>query len=149
MTAPADSRPHTDAAIAAIRSLALLRASEVLVDRGRPPTGSGWQGEPKVSVFIPFVIVYPSPGSPDGSVAEAAEYLDYSAQATCVSASSEAVESVMDLVKAAWVNTSIPVPGRFCYPGQVLAEGQISRDDAVAPPVHYVTLRVGWRTQAT
>jgi hypothetical protein len=82
-------------------------------------------------------------------VAEPAEYLDYSAQATCVSASSEAAESVVDLVKEAWVNTSIPVAGRFCYPGIVLAEGQMTRDDAVAPPVHYVILRVGWRTQAT
>jgi hypothetical protein len=148
VTAPAEARPHTDAAVKAIEDLVEAQASTVLVGRGVPPPGSGWQGEPGISVFRPFVVVYPSPGSPDGSLAEPMEYLDYSAQATCVSASSEAVESVVDLVKVAWVNAPIPVPGRFCYRGQVLSEGQVSREDSVAPAIHYVTLRVGWRTQA-
>lgn len=149
MTAPAPGRDHTNAAVLAIEQLVTDTAGSVLVGRGRQPEGSGWQGEPKMSIFRPYVVIYPSPGIPDGPLAEPAEYLDYSAQATCVGASQETAEQVSDLVKTAWVNTSIPVAGRFCYPGQVLSEGPVTRDDAVAPPVHYTTIRVGWRTQAT
>jgi hypothetical protein len=149
VTAPAASRAHTDAAIAAIEAEALSRASPLLVGRGEPPEGSGWQTEPGSGTFRPFVVVYPYPGSPDGSVAEPAEYLDYRAQATCVGASQESAEAVADLVKAAWVNASIPVAGRFCYRGQSVLSNPVTRDDAESPPIHYAVVQVEWRTQAS
>jgi hypothetical protein len=148
VTAPAPGRIHTDAAIQAIETLIEARASRVLVGRGEPPNGSGFTTEPGDAMFIPYVVVYPYSGTPDGSVAEPAEYLDYRAQATCVGASQEGAEAVADLVKAAWVNTTIPVAGRFCYRGQVLVDTPVTRDDAEAPPVHFAVLQVTWRTQA-
>jgi hypothetical protein len=149
VTVPAPSRIHTDAAIAAIEAEAEVRASPLLVGRGEPPAGSGWQVEPGSGTYRPFVVVYPNPGTPDGSVAEPAEYLDYRAQATCVGASQESAEAVADLVTAAWVNTSIPVSGRFCYPGRVVVSNPVTRDDAESPPVHYAVIQVEWRTQAS
>lgn len=148
MTAPASVRIHTDAAVAAIEALAALRASPLLIGRGEPPAGAGWQEEPGSGTYIPFVVVYPSPGTPDGSLALPVEYLDYRIQATCVSASQEGTEAIADLVTAAWVNTSIPVSGRFCYPGQMVVSNPVIRDDAESPPVHYAVIQVQWRTQA-
>ena len=76
-------------------------------------------------------------------------FLDYRAQATCVSASSEGAEAVTDLVKTAWVNAPLIVSGRSSYPGVVVVERPITRDDSVSPAVHYSILQVSWRTQAT
>lgn len=148
MTAPASSRTHTDAAVEAIRTVATTQASKVLVGRGRVPEGAGWQTEPGAATFRPYVVVYPYPGTPDGSLAEPVEYLDYRAQATCVGASQEGAEAVADLVKTAWVNVSLPVSGRFSYRGQMLVDNPIIRDDSEAPPVHFAVLQVTWRTQA-
>ncbi|MEU8199289.1 hypothetical protein AB0C10_36440 [Microbispora amethystogenes] len=147
MTAPAPARPHTDAAVAAIQAAATAQSSQVLVGRGQQPPGSGWQGEPGDSKFRPYVAVYPSPGTPDGPVADPVEYLDYRAQATCVAATQEGAEAVADLVKAAWVNAPLPVVGRSSYPGVPLVDRQATRDDTTSPPVHYAVLEVGWRTQ--
>ncbi len=147
MTSPAPARPHTDAAVAAIEAVVSARAATVLVGRGGQPAGSGWQGEPGASAFRPYVVVYPSPGVPDGPVADPVEYLDYQAQATCVAATQEGAEAVADLVKEAWVNAPLPVAGRASYPGQVDTDRPASRDDTVSPPLHYAVLAVSWRTQ--
>lgn len=149
MTTPALSRPHTSAAIKAIEDLVLARAGQILVGRGVQPAGSGWQGEPGASIFRPYVVVYPWPGTPDGSVALPVEYLDYSAQATCVGATQEGAEAVSDLVKAAWVNASLTVTDRSSYPGQITTDRPVTRDDSISPPVHYAVVQVTWRTQAT
>lgn len=148
MTAPAGSRTHTDAAVLAIQTTATEQASKVVVGRGRVPEGAGWQTEPGAASFRPYVVVYPYPGSPDGSLAEPAEYLDYRAQATCVGASQQGAEAVADLVKVAWVNVPLPIVGRFSYRGQMILDNPITRDDAEAPPVHFAVLQVTWRTQA-
>lgn len=147
MTAPAAARPHTDAAMSAIEAVAATRASQVLVGRGTQPDGSGWQGEPRDSVFRPYAVVFPSPGTPDGSVADPVEYLDYRAQATCVAATQEGAEAIADLVKEAWVNAALPISGRTSYLGQLIVDQPVTRDDTVAPPVHYAVVQVAWRTQ--
>jgi hypothetical protein len=149
VTSPAPARPHTDAAVTAIQTTATAQVSQVLVGRGVQPPGSGWQGEPGASVFRPYVVVYGTPGVPDGSVADPVEYLDYTAQATCVAATSEGAEAVADLVKAAWINAPLIVAGRASYPGQVLTDRPATRDDMTSPPAHYAVLQVRWRTQRT
>jgi hypothetical protein len=148
VTAPASGRIHTDAAVLAIETLVAEQASNVIVGRGKRPAGGGFTTEPGSGTFIPYVVIYPFPGSPDGSVAEPVEYLDYRAQATCVAASQEGAEAVADLVKSAWVNAALPVSGRFCYPGQMNVDNPVTRDDAEAPPIHFAVLQVTWRTQA-
>lgn len=148
MTAPASSRTHTDAAVLAIETLAAATASSVLVGRGVDPIGAGWQEAPGTGTFRPYVVIYSYPGTPDGPLAEPAEYLDYRAQATCVGATQEGAEAVADLVKEAWVNAPLPISGRFSYRGQMYVDNPVIRDDSEAPPVHFTTLQVVWRTQA-
>ncbi|MDF5758615.1 hypothetical protein [Spongiactinospora sp. TRM90649] len=147
MTTPAPARPHSDAAVAAIEAVVSAQASQILVGRGVQPPGSGWQGEPGASVHRPYVVLYPMTGTPDGSVADAVEYLDYQAQATCIAATQDGAEAVADLVKTAWVNAPLPVVGRASYPGQVQLDRPASRDDTISPSLHYAVVQVSWRTQ--
>lgn len=144
----AAGRPHTVAVISAIRAEATARSSPLLVGQGERPAGSGWQGEPGRTKYIPYAIVYPFPGRPDGDLADPSRYLDYSVQVTCVGSTSEASEAAMDLAKAALVDRPLSVPDRFSYRGQLITDQPSTRDDDVAPPVHYSIIQVTWRTQA-
>ena len=137
----AAAAPHTTAIVTA------LEAAGVAVGRGLQPAGSGWQGQEGASVHVPYVVLYPSPGTVDGTVAEPTEYLDYACQLTCVAATQDAAETVADLVKSTLVDKPLTVTGRASYRGQLLLSRGPERDDAVAPPVHYVVLQLGWRTQ--
>lgn len=143
MPSVAAAAPHTDAVVAA------LEGADILVDRGQAPDGAGWQGEPGYSQFRAYVVLYPSPGVPDGSIAEPTEYLGYSCQATCIAATQVGAERLADAVKALFVNQLLDVAGRSSYRGQLLLDRPVSRDDAVTPPEHYAVLQLGWITQAT
>lgn len=137
----ARARPHTDAVVAA------LAAAQVLVGRGKEPAGSGWAGEPGKSSFAPYVVLYPAPGTADGELVDPNEYLDYTCQLTCVAATSEGVEAVMDAAKTALVGQRLTVAGRQCYPVYLTPLSRpISRDDQVSPPVHFGVLEIGFRT---
>lgn len=137
----AAARPHTDAVVV------LLEAADLLVGRGEAPDEGGWQGEEGASVFVPYVVLYPSPGSTDGPVTDPSEYLIYTVQGNCVAASQEGAEAVADLMKTALVDVPLTVQGRASYPGLLVLDRPASRDDTVAPPVHYAVLQVSWRTQ--
>lgn len=137
----AAARPHTDAVVAALEAAALL------VGRGQQPAGSGWQGEPGQSEHVGYVVVYPSPGLTDGNIADPHEYLDYTVQATCVAATQEGAEAVMDLVKSALVGARLAVAGRSSYPVYLLLDLPVRRDDQIAPPVHYSVAQFRVRTQ--
>lgn len=142
MTSPvAPSRPHTDAVKAA------LEDADLPVGRGEQPPGSGWHGEPGVSVFSPYVVLFPTSGRPDGNVSEPHAYLDYSVQVTVVAATSDGAEAAADIVKATLIGLRLHVAGRSSYRGQLLVDRPIARDDAVAPPLHYAVLQIGFRTQ--
>lgn len=136
----APSRPHTDAVQAA------LQGAGVLVGRGQEPPGGGWQGEPGMTAFKPYAVLYPSSGIPDGELADPNEYLDYAAQVTCVAASQEGAEAVADRVKTALVGKRLAVPGRQSYPVYLTLARPAERDDHVTPPVHYAVVQVGFRT---
>jgi hypothetical protein len=137
----AASRPHTDAVEAALEDAGML------VGRGEQPDGSGWQGEEGRSEFLPYIVLFPSPGTPDGNTAEPYEYLDYKVQATVVAATSEGAEAVTDIVKETLVGLRLHVQDRSSYPMQMLLDSPIRRDDAVTPPLHYAPLQFGARTQ--
>ena len=137
----APAAPHTAAVEAA------LEGAGVAVGRGVQPEGAGWQGQEGASPHVPYVVLYPTTGDVDGTVAAPTEYLDYACQLTCVAATQDAAETVADVVKATLVDKPLTVPGRSSYRGQLLVSRPVQRDDKVAPPVHYVVLQVGWRTQ--
>lgn len=136
----AAARPHTDAVEE------WLTTGDLLVGRGKKPDGAGWQGEPGDSEYKPYVVLFPSPGGTDGDLGDPHEYLDYTVQATCVAATQEGAEAVADAVKILLVGVRLTVPGRSLYPFQVTLDSPASRDDQLAPPVHYAVVRLTCRS---
>lgn len=137
----APARPHTDAVVAA------LEAAGLLVGRGKKPPGSGWQGEAGESEHVPYVVLFPWPGSTDGNLADPHEYLDYTFQTTCTAATQEGAEAVIDIVKATLIGVRLAVVGRSSYPVYPLLDLPVRRDDQIAPPVHYSVAQFRVRTQ--
>lgn len=136
----ATAEPHTKAVAKRLTDAALL------VGRGTKPAGGGWQGEPGASTHKAYVVLYPSTGTTDGDLCDPHEYLDYMVQATVVAATQEGAEIVADLVKALLVGQRITVAGRSVYPLQIVDSGPVTRDDQVAPPVHYAVLHFTCRS---
>lgn len=137
----AAARPHTDAVVSA------LEVAGLAVGRGEKPAGAGWQGQEGDSQHVPYAVLYPTPGTTDGNVAEPYEYLDYLVQVTCVGATQEAAEAIADTAKAALVGRRLAVEGRSSYFGELLVDRPASRDDTISPPAHVAVLQVRWRTQ--
>jgi hypothetical protein len=137
----APAHPHSDAVVSALTSAGLL------VGRGKQPTGSGWQGTAGASSFKPYVVLFPSSGTPDGDLADANEYLDFTFQLTCVGNTQDGAIAVADIAKAALVGVRLSVAGRSCYPVRLLADPLAQRDDAVSPPLHYLTPQFRFRSQ--
>jgi len=138
----AAARPHTDAVAAA------LEDAGVKVGRGEKPAGAGWQGQAGDSPHVPYVVLYPSTGTTDGSIAEPYEYLDYEVQLNCVGATQDAAVAVADICKATLVGRRLTVPGRSSYPGVLeLDRRPATRDDMLVPSVHVAVLQISWRTQ--
>jgi hypothetical protein len=127
----APAQPHTDAMAAALTNAGLL------VGRGKKPDGGGWQGEPGQSEFRPYGVLYPGTGTTDGDLCDPHEYLDYSAQATVVAATQDGAEAAMDIAKTALVGRRLDVAGRSAWPVYIDTDRPATRDDTVAPPVHY------------
>lgn len=145
MTIPvAPATPHTDAVVAAIAAIPML------VDRAKQPAASGWQGTPGTSSYVRYAVVYPSSGTPDGSVAEPLEYLDYAAQINVFGATESQAEHACDDVRAALIGRRLAVSGRSTYrvqtpPGDRL----IFRDDSIPVPVYMAVVEITFRSQPT
>lgn len=136
----ATSRPHTDAVEER------LTTAGVLVGRGKKPDGGGWQGEPGTSEFRRYVVLFPSAGTTDGDLGDPHEYLDYRVQATCVAALQEGAEDLAGTVLTTLVGVRLTVTGRALYPFQVDSSSPATRDDQVAPPVHYAVVQLSCRS---
>lgn len=135
MTLPA-AAPHTAATMAA------LTAAGLHVERGGKPAGAGWQGEPGASDFVAYVVLYPGGHMDDGVLGDPWEDLDYKVQATCVAATCEGAELVADIVTATLIGRRLEVEGRGMYAFQLEGGAPATRDDQVAPPVHYAVLNL-------
>lgn len=140
----APSTPHTDAVIS------LLEAADLIVGRALHPEGGGWQGEPGRADYVPYDVVYPAPGTPDGNLAEPLEYLDYKAQITCWGATETQAEQEADRVRAAVVGQLLTVAGRSSYRiQQPPGSRHVRRDDSVSPPEWQAVVDIEVRTQHT
>lgn len=137
----APGRSHTDAVVLA------LVAAGLKVGRGEKPPGSGWQGQEQYSQHIPYAILYPTPGSAEGNLAEPYEYLVYTVQITCVAAEQEGAEAVADIAKTTLVGQQLNVSGRSSYLGELIVDRVATRDDTAVPPEHMAVLQVRWITQ--
>ena len=140
----AATTPHTDAVVAA------LEEAHILVGRAVHPDGGGWQGNPGNSNYVPYSVVYPMSGSPDGNPAEPLAYLDYSAQISCWGHTATQAEAEADKVRAALIGKRLTVPGRRCYPVYPPpgSAPPIRRNDS-PPPVEYLAVvEIAFRSQA-
>jgi len=139
----AAATPHTDAVFTRLTTA----PANLLVGRGVKPEGAGWQDEAGDSEFKAYVVLYPSPGTTDSeALCDPHEYLDYLVQATCVAATQQGCESVADIVKATLVGVRLAVPDRSVWPFYLLLDRPATRDDQVAPPVHYSVLQLSCRS---
>lgn len=137
----AASRPHSDAVVA------MAEDADLLIGRGEAPDSGGWQGEEGASTYRPFTVLYPGPGVTDADLADSNSYLIYTAQFNCFAATQEGAEAVADIIKTTFVGVPLAMAGRASYLGQLLLDRPTTRDDTVAPPVHYAVLQISWRTQ--
>lgn len=141
----AAARPHSDAVVT------LLTSASVLVGRGKPPTGAGWQGSPGTSAFVGYAVLYPFTGRDEpASLALPHGSFDFPFQVTCVGATQQQAEGVMDAVRAALVGVTPAVNGRTAFAVyQIPLDRPVTRDDAMAPPVHYGIAQFRFRSDPT
>ncbi|MER5420332.1 hypothetical protein [Streptosporangium roseum] len=138
----ATARPHTDGIVA------LLTAGNVLVGRGKPPSGGGWADNPGTSTFTGYAVLYPFTGRDEAmSLAQVHDEFEFPFQITGVGATQQQAEGVMDLIRVALVGATPAVVGRIAYPVyQIPLDRPVTRDDAVAPPVHYGVAQFRFRS---
>ncbi|MER7213213.1 hypothetical protein ABT340_39635 [Streptosporangium sp. NPDC000239] len=128
--------------------VAAITAAGVLVGRGVFPSGAGWSGNPGSSNYVPYAVVYPSPGVADGNTAEPLEYLDYSGQINCFGVTQDQAVQVADTVRGALIGRRLTVVGRSTYPVTSPGGPPVRPDNSVVPPVHMATVEIAFRSQA-
>lgn len=137
----AASTPHTDAVVTAIAAIPML------VDRARMPDGAGWQGTPGSSDFKRYAVVYPSPGTPDGNLAQPYEYLDYKAQINIFGVTATQAEDAADDVRVALIGRRLTVAGRSTYRVQTPGGPPVRRDDSVQTSLFMAVVEIAFRSQ--
>lgn len=136
MSAIANLRLHGDAIIAK------LTAAGVVVGDAEPPTVPyGWRDDATQPYFIPYAIVYPMPGTFDGTLAEPNDDADLVYQVTCVGESRASCSLIEDKVNTALLPGALTITGRSVVQVRVELGGGIRRDDTVQPPVFISTPR--------
>jgi hypothetical protein len=137
--------PHTNA------MLSRLRSSGLLVGDGRRPAGSGWQGAPGQSVFVPWLVLQSlnhNRQGPDASIADRSTQPVLRYQVTAVGEDREAAETASDIAAKRLLNR---VPLDIEGWRTVLLVHELSMpaepDEAVNPPVFYVVDRYRLDTQ--
>lgn len=121
---------------------------EFLVGVGDKPAGSGWQGTPGVSVFVPYVVVFPVTGGFfEGTIGRPFEDArpDYIVHA--YGASVFQCQFVNDRCFALLTSSTFVVAGRSVQLAIPDVEGGAVRDDDVTPPLFYAPTR--WRIVTT
>ena len=119
-----------------------LTSAGLVVGDNEAPDNGGWQGDPGISTFVPYVDVHPSPGGPiDGTMAapSADAFPDY--QITSVGVSRAQAELVGDEVREAMFQGPLNVPGRAVIQLRLDMLGGAVRDDTVQPAVFFVSDR--------
>lgn len=120
----------------------------MLVARATMPDGAGWQGTPGRSDFHRYAVLYPSGGTPDGSIAEPLEYLDYRAQINIFGVTEVQAERAADDVRAALIGRRLQVEGRSTYRVQAPQGGPpVVRDDSTPIPEYMAVVEIEFRSQ--
>lgn len=123
--------------------IAAVEATDVLVGDGEQPAGSGWQGAPGASEFVPYVSVHPVPGGGlDGPLGAPHTDADVVVQLTCVGASRAQCELVADRARTATVGTHPVFDGAAVTLISIDTLAGARRDDTVEPAVWISTDRI-------
>lgn len=123
--------------------IAQVAGTGVLVDDGKQPDGSGWQGASGASDFIPYVVVHPVPGGGlDGSLGDPHADAEVVVQLTCVGASRAQCELVADRARTATVGTHPVLDGAAVTLISIDTLAGARRDDTVEPAVWISTDRI-------
>lgn len=134
MTAPAPPGPH----VTGVRDLlaAQLPAAVAVAIGGRPGTATL------------CVVLYPDPGTPEGSLGDRHRDLLMEIQATCVGAGTEQVLDLAGRVRTALLTLLPTVAGRTVQPlWEVVTGERVRRDDEVTPALYYLPLVFQMRTE--
>lgn len=130
----ANLRLHGDAVVARLTAVGL-----VVGDGTAPTTAYGLRSD---DTFIPWVVVYPVPGTFDGTLEASWDDADLVYQATCVGDTRAACMGVEDMVNAALLPAgSLTVSGRAIQQVRLDLGGGVRRDDTAKPPVFISTPR--------
>lgn len=143
-------QPHT-AAIVDVLAAELKTFSAGAPDLDQNPgvlNSWGWQGTPGHSKFRPYRIVYPVPGGVfDGPLGCPSDDASLIWQVTCVGATSDQCEWVVDNTNELLVEQPLIVAGRFIQRVYLDMTGGVRRDDTVQEPVFIATPR--YRIEST
>lgn len=130
----ANLRLHGDAVVAK------LTAAGLVVGDGTAPT-EAYGLRPDKS-FIPWVVVYPVPGTFDGTLEDPWDDADLVYQVTCVGDTRASAVGVEDKVNAALLPPgALTVTGRVVQQVRLDIGGGVRRDDTAKPPVFISTPR--------
>jgi len=134
------TRWHTDAFLALLAPL----NPEVLVGDGEMPPGGGWTGVPGRSSFAGYVIVYPLGQTFDGPTSSPDDDATFSWQVTCVGATRQQAETIVDRVYGLVLGQVLVTDGRTSTGGirPVADSAGVRRDEAeTQPPLWIATPR--------
>ena len=135
----ASLRSHTDAVVAALDAVTGIEVGD-----GVAPAAGGWAGTPGESTFAGYVIVYPLGSTLDGPLAAPDADAELTWQLTCVGATRQQCEWVVDAALGALVGAALTVTGRATVDRIRLVDGTggTRRDDTTQPPVFIATPHV-------
>jgi hypothetical protein len=135
VTAPAPVLPH-------------LTGVQALLDAQLPAAVGVHVGGAPASAVLPYVVLYSREIVPEGPLGDRWRDLLLEFQATCVGTGPEQVLDVAGRVPVVLLMLLPTIAGRTVQPlWQVPAGEALRRDDDVNPPLHYLPLIFGMRTE--
>lgn len=101
-----------------------------------------------VGLTAPYAVIYPDPGTPEGSIGDRYEDLLVEFQVTCVGTGPQQAMDVVGRVRAILLGQLPTITGRFVQPLWQEPTGErLRRDDDVSPPLYYLPLIFQMRTE--
>lgn len=134
MTAPAGARTHVDGLLALLRT---QLGANVGVDWGNRATGR----QP------PCLVLYPDPGTPEGSLGDRHRDLLLEFQLTAIGTTAEQAAWVGDAARAVLLTMQPTVTGRIVQPLWQVDGQPVQRDNDVTPPLYFQVAVYQMRTE--
>lgn len=135
MTAPAALLPHT-------------QGVQALLDAQLPANVTVHVGTSPAGTAAPFVVIYPDPGMPEGTMGDRHRDLLVEFQFTCVAAGPEQAQWLAGAVRAVLLTQTPTIAGRVVQPlWQVPTGERVRADFDLNPPLYYLPVIFQMRTE--